>query len=449
MVKAEELREQLIELDKKHFIHPTSSLKQQHEQGAPFIFTKGEGVYLTDITGKRVLEGMSSLWNVNIGYGRKELAEAAREQMENLAFTNSFSSMSNEPAIRLAAKLAEIAPGNLDAVFFTSGGSESNDTAYKLVRYYWKLKGRPEKKKIISRKKGYHGVNIGATSATGISPFQEMTTSHAPDFLHVEPSSSAALLECIDSEGAETIAAFIAEPIQGAGGVNMAPDGYFREVREICSKHNILFIADEVITGFGRTGKMFACEHYRVVPDVMLVAKGITSGYIPLGAVIVTDTIHRELIDLSQGVLLHGYTYSGHPTACAVGLKNLEIMERENLVENSRLMGEKLFEGLKEIEQEIEIVGEVRALGLIGAVEVVHPTEKKRFSELVAPKVSAEAAKRGLIVRTVGFEGMDTVVFAPPLVINENEIKEMVAILKASLKAVQESVLKETASEKS
>ncbi|MED4204842.1 aspartate aminotransferase family protein [Neobacillus mesonae] len=434
------LKDTLVDLDKKHFIHPTSSLKQQQESGAPFIFTEGKGVYLTDITGKKVLEGMSSLWNVNVGYGRKELAEAAREQMEKLAFSNSFSSFSNEPAIRLAAKLAEITPGDLNAVFFTSGGSESNDTAYKLVRYYWKLKGFPQKTKIISRKKGYHGVNIGATSATGISPFHEMTSSLAPDFLHVDTFSTDAIRECIAKEGADTIAAFISEPVQGAGGVNIAPDGYFQEVRKICDEHNILFIADEVITGFGRTGKLFACEHYNVVPDVMLLAKGITSGYIQLGAVVMTERIHKDLVVLSDGVLLHGYTYSGHATACAVGLKNLEIIEKENLVENSRLMGEELLKGFKKIQEEVDIVSEVRALGLIGAVEIMDPVTNKRFPTLISPKVSAECAKRGLIVRTVGFEGMDTVVFSPPLVINKQEIDELLSILRESLLAIQNSL---------
>lgn len=439
MIKTE-LKEMLIDLDKKHFIHPTSSLKQQQESGAPFIFTNGSGVYLTDITGKKVLEGMSSLWNVNVGYGRTELAEAAYEQMAKLAFTNSFSSMSNEPAIRLATKLAEMTPGNLSGVFFTSGGSESNDTSYKLARYYWKIKGFPNKTKIISRKKGYHGVNIGATSATGITPFHELTTSPAPDFLHVDTFSTEDLRKCIEKEGAENIAAFIAEPVQGAGGVNIAPEGYFQEIRKICDDNNILFITDEVITGFGRTGKMFACEHYGVVPDIMLLAKGITSGYIPLGAVVLSENIHHELIEYSEGVLLHGYTYSGHATACAVALKNIEIIERENLVENSRLMGMELLNGFKELQKEFDIVGEVRALGLIGAIEIMNPITNSRFPTPIAPKVSIEAAKRGLIVRTVTFEGMDTVVFSPPLIINKEEIKELISILRESLVAVQMSL---------
>ncbi|MBU8878492.1 aspartate aminotransferase family protein [Bacillus sp. FJAT-29790] len=439
MIKTE-LKETLIDLDKKHFIHPTSSLKQQNESGAPFIFTNGSGVYLTDITGKKVLEGMSSLWNVNVGYGRKELAKAAYEQMSKLAFTNSFSSMSNEPAIQLAAKLAKITPGNLSAVFFTSGGSESNDTAYKLARYYWKLKGFPEKTKIISRKKGYHGVNIGATSATGITPFQEMTSSLAPDFLHVDPFSTESLRQCIEREGAANVAAFIAEPVQGAGGVNIAPVGYFQEIRKICDEYKILFIADEVITGFGRTGKMFACEHYGIVPDIMLLAKGITSGYIPLGAVVVTDRIHEDLIEFSEGALLHGYTYSGHATACAVGLKNIEIIENENLIENSRLMGQELLNGFYKLQKEIDIVGEVRAQGLIGAVEIINPVTNTRFPTHIAPKISAEAARRGLIIRTVVFEGMDTLVFSPPLVINKKEIEELISILREALLAVQNSL---------
>jgi putrescine---pyruvate transaminase len=436
-----EKRKQLIELDKKHFIHPTSSLKHQQEHGAPFIFTEGNGVYLTDITGHRVLEAMSSLWNVNVGYGRAELAEAASDQMKKLAFTNCFSSMSNEPAIKLASKLADLAPGHLNAVFFTSGGSESNDTAYKLARYYWKLKGKPQKTKIIARKKGYHGVNIGATSATGILSFQEMTISPAPDFLHVDPLSAAELKKLIETEGADTIAAFIAEPIQGAGGVNIAPDGYFQEIKTICDMNDILFIADEVITGFGRTGKMFALEHEGVVPDMMLLAKGITSGYIPLGAVVLSDAIHKELTSSTDGVLLHGYTYSGHAAACAVALKNIEIIERENLVENSRIMGAKMLEGFRNLQQEVDIVGEVRGIGLIGAMEIINPATKLRFPVPVAPEVSKEAAKRGLMVRTVVFEGMDTIVFAPPLIIRANEVEKLLQILQQTLIAVQKKVI--------
>jgi putrescine---pyruvate transaminase len=435
------LTNELVELDKKHFIHPTSSIKEQQENGPAAIFKEGHGIYVTDINGKTYIEGMASLWNVNVGYGRKELAQAAKEQMEKLAFSSCFATFSNEPAIRLAAKIAEITPGDLSAVFFTSGGSESNDTAYKLVRHYWKLKGYPNKTKIISRKKAYHGVAIGATSATGIQDFQNMTTALAPEFIHADTFSVDSVREIIEREGAENIAAFIAEPVQGAGGVNIPPNGYFQEIRKICDENNILFIADEVITGFGRTGKMFACEHWNVVPDVMLIAKGITSGYIPLGAVVIREKLHRDLIQLSEGTLLHGFTYSGHPTACAVALRNIQIIEEENLVENSRLMGEELHKQLKMLQSEFPIVGEVRSLGLIGALEIVKNKQtNERFEKKLAPIIINEARQRGLILRTVTFNDADTIVFSPPLIINKREIEKMFQILRDSMIAVMNNL---------
>ncbi len=441
MIQEQCTAQELKELDKKHFLHPTSSIKDQQENGPAFIFTKGEGVYLEDISGKRVIEGMSSLWNVNVGYGRTELAQAAMEQMSALAYSSAFATFSNEPAIRLAAKLAEMTPGDLNAVFFTSGGSESNDTAYKLARYYWRLKGKPEKSKIIARKKGYHGVAMGATSATGLAAFWDLASSLAPGFLHVDNFSPEALRATIEREGPETIAAFIAEPVQGAGGVHIPPDDYFPKVREICDEYGILFIADEVITGFGRTGKMFACEHWGVVPDMMLIAKGITSGYIPLGGVMMTERIHREFIELSTGVLLHGFTYSGHPTACAVALKNLEILERENLTENARVMGKRLLDGFTRIKNEIDIVQQVRALGLMGAIDLAKAnTAGERFDPPLAPLVVAEAANRGLICRHVVFERQDTLVFSPPLVINEQEVDTLIQIVHESILAVKAKI---------
>ena len=435
------LLNELSELDKKHYLHPTSSIKQQQENGPAFIFSEGEGVYLKDISGKTYIEGMSSLWNVNIGYGRKELGEVAMEQMTKLAFSSSFSTFSHEPAIRLASKLAEITPVNLTATFFTSGGSESNDTAFKLVRHYWKLKGDPERKKIISLKRGYHGVATGATSATGISAFRELTNSLAPDFLHAEAFCTASLRELMETEGPETIAAFIAEPVQGAGGVHIPPLGYFGEIRELCNEFGILFIADEVITGFGRTGKMFGMEHWGVTPDIMCFAKGITSGYAQLGGVVISEKIHKDLIELSTETLFHGFTYSGHPVACAVGLKNLEIIEREQLVENARLMGAELLKGFKWLQKEVDIVGEVRGLGLLGGIEIVKDQANHlRFSSPLAPKIAAEAAKRGLIFRFVVFDGSDTLVFAPPLVINKQEIEQIISILYDTLREVKKGL---------
>lgn len=435
--------QELINLDKKHFIHPTSSLTEQQENGPRIIFKEGQGIYLKDMNGNRYIDGMSSLWNVNVGHGRTELADVAKEQMTRLAFSSCFSTFSHEPAIRLAAKIASLAPGNLQAVFFTSGGSEANDTAFKLARHYWLLKGQPYRQKIISRMKSYHGVAIGATSATGLKPFRDFTHSIAPDFHYVDESSTEDLRKVIKQEGAQNIAAFITEPVQGAGGVNFAPKEYFQEVREICDEHGILMITDEVITGFGRTGTFFGIEHYGVVPDMMCFAKGVTSGYAQLGGVIISETLHQQFITLSHDTLFHGYTYSGHPMACAVALKNIEIIEKEKLVDNARIMGEELLTGFKKIQSKYKIIGHVRALGLIGAIQFVRNKQTgERFSSPVAPQIVAGALKRGLICRAVTFD-QDTVVFAPPLVINKQEIEHLLQILEETLAEVEPIILKE------
>ncbi|MEB6548812.1 aspartate aminotransferase family protein [Heyndrickxia sporothermodurans] len=435
MSESKIVAQELADLDKKHFLHPTSSIQQQQEQGPGFIFTKGEGVYLEDVSGKKVIDGMSSLWNVNIGHGRKELGQAAMEQMNKLAFSSCFATFSNEPAIRLAAKLAEITPGNLNSTFFTSGGSEANDTAYKLARHYWILKGRPEKKKIISRKRSYHGVAMGATSATGLKPFRDFTNSLAPDFYYVDNLSAQSLREMVETEGPESIAAFVAEPVQGAGGVHIAPENYFKEVRKVCDDYDILFITDEVITGFGRTGKTFGIEHYGVVPDMMCFAKGVTSGYAQLGGVVLSESMFDDFKERSVGTLLHGYTYSGHPMACAVALKNIEIIENENLIENAKNMGEELLKGFKWIQGERKLVGEVRGLGLMGAVEI------KSNKGPLSPIIVNEAAKQGLICRSVVFDDMDTLVFSPPLTINKQEIESLINILHDSIYAIEQKFL--------
>jgi adenosylmethionine-8-amino-7-oxononanoate aminotransferase len=434
MIKDLDLVQTLAELDKKHFLHPTSPIKQQQEQGPAFIFTEGKGVHLYDVMGKSVIDGMSSLWNVNVGHGREEIGKVAMEQMSKLAFTSCFATFSNEPAIRLASKLSQIAPGDLSATFFTSGGSESNDTAYKLARHYWILKGQAGRKKIISRTKSYHGVAMGATSATGLKPFRDFTNSLAPDFCYVENFSAQSLREVIEAEGPETVAAFIAEPVQGAGGVHVAPKDYFKKIRNICDEYGILFITDEVITGFGRTGKYFGIEHYGVAPDMMCFAKGVTSGYAQLGGVMLSERIHQELIEFSEGTLLHGYTYSGHPMACAVALKNLEIIERENLIENAEIMGQEMLKGFKWLQSNQKIVGEVRGLGLMGGIEIV---KGQKFSNPIAPLIVSEAAKRGLICRSVTFDGQDTLVFAPPLTISKTELDQMIDILHDSILAFE------------
>lgn len=435
--------EELTELDKKHFLHPTSPIGQQQKEGPSFIFTEGNGVFLTDMKGNKLIDGMSSLWNVNIGHGREEISEVAKAQMKKLAFSSCFATFSNEPAIRLAAKLADIAPGDLSTTFFTSGGSESNDTAYKLARHYWVLKGKPNKQKIISRTKSYHGVSMGATSATGLKPFRDFTTSIAPDFHYVDHFSTKSLRSLIEQEGPETVAAFIAEPVQGAGGVHIAPDEYFQEVREICDEYDILFITDEVITGFGRTGTYFGIDHYGVTPDMMCFAKGVTSGYAQLGGVMISETLHKEFKELSTGTLLHGYTYSGHAMACAVALKNIEIIERENLVENAAVMGQEMLQGFQSLQEKHSMIGEVRALGLMGAIEIVKDKQtNERFGSPLAPQVVNEAAKRGLILRSVVFDGQDTLVFAPPLIMTKEDITSLISILDETFTSVTKDAVK-------
>lgn len=434
------IKQNLVELDKKHFLHPTSNIKQHQENGPAIIFKKGEGIYVEDIDGKKYIEGMSSLWNVNVGYGRKELAEAAKKQMEELAFSSAFSTYSHEPVIKLAEKIAQLTPGDLNTVFFTSGGSESNDSAIKLARHYWTIQEKPEKRKIISRKKAYHGVALGATSATGIPEFWKVA-GMSPEFYHVETMSSDELRNMIEKEGAETIAAFMAEPVVGAGGVVIPSEDYFKKVRKICDEYDILFIADEVITGFGRTGKMFGVDNWDVVPDMMSIAKGVSSGYIPLGGVVMSDKIKQTLTDKTEGTLFHGYTYSGHPVACEVALKNIEIIEKENLVGNAHQMGEELKEGFRQLEEELPVFSEGRTVGLLAAIEIYKDAEAGvRFESKVSPQVVAEATKRGLICRSVTYNDSDTIVLAPPLIINKEQIKEMLNILKESTKEVVKRV---------
>src|SRR5690625_407846 len=426
------LQDELIELDKKHFIHPTSNMKQLQKEGPSFIFTDGDGIYLKDVEGRKLMDSRSSLWNVNIGHGRKELAEVAKEQMEKLAFTSTFNNWSHEPVIRLAAEIAEWTPGDLNATFFTSGGSESNDTAFKTVRHYWKIKGQPEKKKIISRRLSYHGVAMGATSATGIEQFHTFTTSIAPDFLYVD-STVEALKELIEKEGADTIAAYISEPVQGSGGVNLPPEGYFQEVRKICDENDILFISDEVICGFGRIGTNFGIEHFGVTPDIITMAKGVTSGYAPLGGMIISDRLHKEIMDKTEGNFWHGYTYSGHPTAAAVALKNLEIIKNENLIDHVNVVGKQMLDGFEWIKDQNSNVDNVRGIGLLGAIGL----EKTPSSEPIGPKVVSEALKKGLICRSVVYEEQDTLAFAPPFPITKEQMDDMIMIINESIQAVK------------
>jgi putrescine---pyruvate transaminase len=446
----------LQDLDKKHYLHPTSSLKQHQESGPKSIFTEGKGIYLTDVHGDQYIDAMASLWNVNIGHGRKELGEAASLQMGKLAYSSSFGNLSHESVIELSEKLASMTPGDLNVFFYTSGGSESNDTAFKLVRHYWKLKGQPEKKKIIGLEKGYHGITVGATSATGIQQFHQMTSSLAPDFLHAkahktncelgdksDPDYARSIRGIIEAEGPEAIAAVILEPIQGAGGVNIPPDGYLQAVRKLCDEYGILMIADEVICGFGRTGKMFGVDNWDVVPDLMCMAKGITSGYIQLGAVAITERLRDQLAEVSNDTLFHGFTYSGHPTACAVALKNIEIIEKENLVDNARQMELELIRGFKYLEDKHQIVTKSRAKGLLGAFELFEDREKGvpfAPEKMAVQKVVEECFNQKLIVRSVAYDGANIIVMSPPLSITKEEIETMVTIFSNVIRTVEKNL---------
>lgn len=434
--------QQLSRTDLERIVHPMQN--RAHNINGPTVFVKGEGSILTDSAGKNYIDAFSCLWNVNVGHGRRELADAAAEQMRELAFASGFAGSSNLPAIELADLLAEMAPGDLKATFFTTGGSESNDTAFKIARFYWKMNGKPDKIKIIARHKSYHGLTGAATSATGIRQFWQHFDPLEPWFYHIPvhhcfrcpvrksyPECGVACADALEmqivAEDPETVAAFIAEPVVGTGGVLVPPPEYYPRVREICDRYDILFIGDEVITGFGRTGKMFGLQHWGVSCDLMSFAKGVSSGYLPLGGVMLSEKVHRVFRDLQEGVIFsHGYTYSLHPACCAVALKNIEIVKKEGLVERAASMGNRLLEKLGQL-QELQGVGEVRGLGLMAAVEMA--ADKKGTplpAELSADqKIAAYAQSRGVIVRVRD----STIMISPPLVITEQQLDHVVDVI--------------------
>lgn len=435
-----------IEKDKRQ-LHPVYHPKTHAN---PMVIERGEGVWLFTTDGRKILDGMAGLWNVNAGYGREELAKVAYGQMMKLAFTSNFSGMTNLPSIQLADKLAGFAYEGLNTTFFTSGGSESNDSAFKTARYYWKRKGKPGKYKVIARKGAYHGITLASTFATGLEKYQAMFGPAMEGFVHIpapnqyryegklkdgETVGQAAareLEEAILREGADTVAAFIAEPVMGVGGVIVPPDDYFPLVRKICDNYQVLFIADEVITGFGRTGEWFALKHWNVKPDILSFAKAITSGYAQLGGIQISDEI-RETMESAADTeaYMHGYTYSGHAMACAVGLKNLEIMERENFPKRARELGKRLLEGLKKLE-EFPFVGEVRGLGLVCGVEIVSDKKSKAADPATAMKIFKAAEAHGLRSRPLG----NTLAFSPPLSITEDEVDEIVKRLGAAMDGI-------------
>jgi len=436
----------LIESDQAHLIHP---LHFPAEHTAPLVAVEGSGALLRDAEGREYIDGLASLWNVNIGHGRAELAEAAAAQMRRLAYTAAYAGFTNEPAVRLAERLIRLAYANLSGVYFTTGGAESNETAFKIARYYWKRHGRPEKTKIISRIHGYHGVTLAAMSATGMPIFHRMFAPTVPGFVHIPPSypyrypgapAAEALEAVLQAEGPETVAAFLAEPVIGAGGVIPPAADYFRKIREICARYEILFIADEIITGFGRTGLWFALDHWGVQPDLVSFAKGVTSAYLPLGGVMVSGEIHGAIREAPpEQRFMHAATYSGHATCCAVALANLDILEGENLVRRAGLLGVRLLAGLQTL-RDLPVVGDVRGLGLMCGVELVEDKTTKAPALGLGVRVMAEARKRGLLARIRGGQKGehpigDVICLSPPFVITEAQVDRIAEVLRESITA--------------
>ncbi len=447
MSHKENVKKALVRSDLRHLIHP-----QHHpsEHQDPQVWVSGKGVRLTNIEGQTFIDGLSSMWNVYLGHGRKELINAVARQSKKLAFATAYAGSTNELAIELVKTLKRLVYPNIEAFYFTLGGSDATDTSIRTARFYWQAKGFPQKQKIIARKLSYHGSTVGAASATGVEEFSQGFGPRLPGFLHIEspnpyrfttirkdvsPGIAAAdlLEEAILREGPETVAAFIAEPVQGGGGGVLVPqDDYFPRIRKICDKYNVLLISDEVITGFGRTGRWFALEHWGVQPDIVQFAKGITSGYFPLGGIGVSKDIKETLDSVESGKRWwHGYTASAHPVGCAVALANLRIIEKERLVKRSEKLGRRLLKGLKALEKHPHI-GEVRGLGLLVGVEFVADKKtKERFSsELgIGKRVRQELLARGVLTRVLD----DVICLAPPLVISEKDIDHIAQSVKEAM----------------
>ena len=437
--------------DVEALLHPTTNLAT-HRTIGPLVIERGEGIYVTDTDGRRYIEGLAGLWCTALGYGNKELIEAATEQMSKLSFTHLFGGRSHEPAIALAEKIKEIAPCPTSKVFFTASGSETNDSQIKLAWYYNNARGLTKKKKIIGRQRGYHGVTIASASLTGLPVFHTdfdlpmarvLHTDCPHHYRYAEPGESEEefstrlannLEDLIHREDPATIAAFIAEPVMGAGGVIPPPRGYFEKIQRILQRHDIAFIADEVICGFGRTGNWFGSQTYGAQPTTVSMAKAITSAYVPLGALTVPENVYQAMLDESRklGVFAHGFTYSGHPVACAVGVKAIEIYQRMNIVEHVRRMAP-VFKARLDALADHPLVGEARGVGLIGAVELVQDKRTKKSFDAKAglgARVVAFAQDEGLICRAVGG---DSVALCPPLIIDAGGIGEMFDALAKAL----------------
>src|SRR5438093_1201983 len=401
---------ELLDSDRRFLVHP---LHHPEDHKTPLVVEEGRGSMLRLADGREVIDGLGGLWNVNAGHGRGELADAASGQMRKIAYASAYVGMTNAPAIQLAEKIVGHAYASSSAVYYTTAGAESNESAFKTARYFWKVQDKPNKVKIISRQHGYHGVTMAAMSATGMAVYHKMFGPLVPGFIQVAApyayrwqgneecglGAAEAVEKAILAEGADTVAAVICEPVMGAGGVILPPDTYFPKLREICDRHEVLLIADEVITGFGRTGRWFALGHWGVEPDIVAFAKGVTSGYLPLGGIILSKRVHDAILSApTDRRYMHAATYSGHPVCCAVGLRNVQIIEDEHLVERAAEQGKRLLAGLEEL-YNLPNVGEVRGIGLMCGIELVADKSSRAPALGLGLKVSREAMARGLLVR--------------------------------------------------
>jgi putrescine---pyruvate transaminase len=432
--------EQWQELDRLHHMHPFTDSKVLHEKGSRII-TRADGVYLWDSDGRQLLDGMAGLWCVNIGYGREELARAAYEQMQELPYYNNFFQSTHPPAVDLAQLLSQVTPAHLNRVFFTNSGSEANDTVVRMVRRYWDVKGKPAKTVIISRENAYHGSTMAGASLGGMKPMHKQGGLPIPGIEHItQPywyalggdsapeefglQAARALEERIIALGAEHVAAFIGEPIQGAGGVIVPPQSYWPEIARICKKYDVLLVADEVICGFGRTGKWFGCDYFGIEPDLMSIAKGLSSGYLPIGGVMVSDKL-ADVLTRKGGEFQHGFTYSGHPACCAVAAANIRILRDESIIERAEKDTVPYLQArIREFESH-PLVGEVRGVGMLGALQLVRDKAKRTLFDPagdVGSLCKDHCTDNDLIMRAVG----DSMILSPPLIISRSEIDELV-----------------------
>lgn len=443
--------------DLKHVLHPNSNLGQLHREG-PSVHVRAKGVYMWDNHGKQYIEGMAGLWCTALGYGVEELVEAGRAQLETMSYSQLFAGKTNEPSVLLAEKVKQMVPFDAGRVFFGLSGSDANDTQIKLMWYYHNLVGKPEKKKIISRLGGYHGVTVASGSLTGLPPFHRHFDLPLPGILHTnnphyykeaeegetEEDFTTRLAnnleDMIVEEGPETIAAFIAEPVLGAGGVIVPPDGYYQKIQAVLDKYGIFFIDDEVICGFGRTGKPFGCETMGIKPTTMSIAKAISSAYLPISGVIIPEFMYEPFVEVSAeiGNFGHGFTYSGHPVCAAVALRNLELMEERDVFNHAARMSE-IFQARLDTYRDHPLVGNVRGVGLIGAVEMVaqkEPNTPFDAKQGVGNFCMARCAEHGLIVRALG----DAIAFCPPIIIDDKQIDELFSKFDLALADTAEHV---------